>query len=107
MYKFELAIYPIADCGEDLTKGKPIETFYQGDDLDALKRAIDWTIIGAMKFHKVNGGLAFVELTIEKDGEYYDRDEGNVFVDLKNNYVKHEAENDFYADLRLEQMEQM
>lgn len=88
-YKITLYIYPIADCGKDLSKGEPLEVFYEGTDLDALKRAIDWTIIETMKMHKANDGETLVEMEIEKNDEYYDRDEAVVFVDLKNNRVKY------------------
>ncbi len=83
MYKLTLYISPIADNGE------PLEVSYEGTDLDALKRAIDWTIIETMKVHNTNDGETFVELAIEKDGEYYDHDEATVFVDLQNNRVKY------------------
>lgn len=88
-YKITLYIYPIADCGKDLSKGEPLEVSYEATDLDALKRAIDWTIIETMKMHKANGGETLVEMEIEKNDEYYDRDEAVVFVDLKNNRVKY------------------
>ena len=89
MYELTLYIYPIADCSEDLIKGEPLDVSYEGEDLDALKRAIDWTIIETMKVHNANDGETFVELAIEKDGEYYDHDEATVFVDLQNNIVKY------------------
>ena len=89
MYKLTLYIYPIADCGEDLTKGEPIEVSYEGTDLCAMKLAIDNTIIATMTLYNSNDGETFVELAIEKDGEYYDHDEATVFVDLQNNRVKH------------------
>lgn len=88
-YKLTLAIYPIADCGEDLSKGEPLEVSYEGTDLDALKRAIDWTIINTMKVHNANDGETFVELDIEHNGNYYDHDEQTVFVDLQNNRIKY------------------
>ena len=88
-YKITLYIYPITDCGKDLSRGEPLEVSYEATDLDALKRAIDWTIIETMKMHKANGGETLVEMEIEKNDEYYDRDEAVVFVDLKNNRVKY------------------
>jgi hypothetical protein len=90
MYKLTLYIYPIADCGEDLTKGEPLEVSYEGADLDALKRAIDWTILETMKVHNANDGEAFVDLVIEKDDEYYDSDSAIACVDLTNNCIKYE-----------------
>lgn len=88
MYKITLYIYPISDCGEDLIKGEPIEISYEGTDLYELKKSIDNTIVQTMKTHNTNDGEVFVELAIEKNGEYYDHDEATVFVDLQNNTVK-------------------
>ena len=88
MYKITLDIYPIADCGEDLTKGDPIEISYEGTDLCELKKFINNTIVQTMKAFNANDGETFVELAIEKDGEYYDHDEATVFVDLQNSTVK-------------------
>lgn len=88
-YKLTLTIYPIADCGRDLRIRDALEVSYEGEDLDALKRAIDWTIINTMKAHNANDGETFVDLDIEKNGEYYDHDEATVFVDLKNNHIKY------------------
>lgn len=85
-YKLTLVIYPIADCGEAL------EVSCEGTDLDALKRAIDWTIINTMKVHNANDGETFVELDIECNGEYYDHDEQTVWVDLQNNCIKYGIE---------------
>lgn len=85
-YKLTLTIYPIADRGDAL------EVSYEGTDLDALKRAIDWTIINTMKVHNANDGKTFVELDIEKNGEYYDHDEQTVWVDLQNNCIKYGIE---------------
>ena len=101
MYKLTLYICPIADNGE------PLDVSYEGNDLDALKREIDWAIINTMKVHNANDGETYLEMFIEKDGEYYDHDEGTVVVDLRNNLVKYEIANDFYADLIMEQHEQM
>ena len=90
MYKLTLYIYPIANCGEDLTKGEPLEVSYEDKDLYAMKLTIDNTIIAVMKELNANDGETFVEMHIEKDGEYYDHDEQTVFVDLQNNTVKYE-----------------
>ena len=89
MYKLTLYIYPIADCGEDLIKGEPLEVSYTGNDLYAMKLAINNTIIAVMALHNANDGEAFVEMHIEKDGEYYDHDEQTVFVDLQNNHIEY------------------
>lgn len=98
MYKLTLYICPIADNGE------PLDVSCEGNDLDALKRAIDWTIINTMKVHNANDGETFVELNIEKDGKYYDHDEATVFVSLKDEKVIYDT---FYDDLLMEQQEQM
>ena len=89
MYKFELTIHSIADCGEDLSKGEPIVASYEGNDLDAMKRDIDFSILDAMRKFNANDGETFVELLIERNGEYYDHDEATVFVDLKNNRIEY------------------
>ena len=91
-YKLTLTIYPIADCGWSLSRGKALEVSYEGTNLDALKRAIDWNIINTMKAHNANDGETFVELDIEKNGNYYDHDEQTVFVDLQNNRIKYGIE---------------
>ena len=88
-YKLTLTIYPIADCGWSLRRSEALDVSYEGTDLDALKRAIDWTIINTMKAHNANDGETFVDLDIEKNGEYYDHDEQTVFVDLQNNRIKY------------------
>ena len=87
-YKITLSIYPIADCGEDLRKGEPLEVSYEGNDLDAMKLAINNTVIAVMKELNVNDGLTLVECDIEKNGEYFDNEEGYYRVDLANNTAK-------------------
>ena len=89
VYKITLAIYPIADCGKDLTKGEPLETSYEGNNLVILKRAIDWTIINTMKIHNANDGETFVEMDIEKDGKYFDHDEITAVVDLRHSSLRY------------------
>ena len=89
MFKITLYIYPIADCGEDLTKGEPLEVSYKGYTLEAMKAALDNTIIAVMALHNANDGETFIEMLIEKDGKYYDHDEATVFVDLKNNHIEY------------------
>ena len=88
-YKLTLAIYPIADCGKDLSRGNPLEVSYEGSDLDALKRDIDYVILDTMRKFNANDGETFVELDIEHNGRYYDHDEQTIFVDLKNNHIKY------------------
>lgn len=88
-YKLTLAIYPIADCGEDLSKGEPLEVSYEGTDLNVMKLAIDNTIIAVMKELNANDGETFVEMDIEHNGEYYDHDEQTIFVDLQNNRIQY------------------
>lgn len=92
IYKLTLAIYPIADCGADLSKGEPLEVSYEGTDLNVMKLAIDNTIIAVMKELNANDGETFVELDIEHNGNYYDHDEQTVFVDLQNNCIKYGIE---------------
>ena len=88
-YKITLTIYPIADCGKDLSRGDPLEVSYEGSDLDALKRNIDHTILDTMRKLNANDGETFVRLDIEHNGRYCDHDEQTVWVDLQNNLIKY------------------
>ena len=107
-YKLTLTIYPIADCGKDLTKGEPLEAIIEGYNVFEMKSEIDYTILATMKAHSANDGETFVELDIEQNGEYYDHDEQTVWVDLQNNRIKYGISNDeLYTDLLAEQREQM
>lgn len=92
MYKLELTIYPIADCGKDLKHGEPLVVSYEGNDVYEMKKDIDATILRAMRELNANDGETFVKLLIEHNGEYYDHDEQWIFVDLENNCVKHGIE---------------
>lgn len=92
MYKIILTICPIADCGEDLQHGEPIEVSYEGNDAYQMKKDIDDTILSAMKELNANDGETFVEFLMEHDGEYYDHDEQWIYVDLANNCIKHGIE---------------
>lgn len=92
MYKLELTIYPIADCGEDLKHGEPLEVSYEGNDIHQMKKDIDTTILHTMRELNANDGETFVELLIEHDGEYYDHDEQCIYVDFKNNCIKYGIE---------------
>lgn len=87
-YKMTLLIYPLADCGEDLSKGEPLEVSCKSEDLNALKRVIGWEILQTMKVHNANDGLTFVRCDIEKNGEYFDCDEGYYRVDVASNIAK-------------------
>ncbi len=89
-YKLTLDIYPIADCGANLDKGEPITMFYVGFDLDLMKSQINEMVLRAMKSLDASDGETFVELSITKNGQYYDHDEATVFVDLNNNTITYE-----------------
>ena len=106
-YKLTLTIYPIADCGEDLNKGEPLEAIIEGNNVFEMKSEIDYTILATMKAHKANDGVTFVEMDIEKDGEYYDHDEQTVWVNLQTDRVVYGFDNELCADLLMEQREQM
>ena len=84
MYKITLYINPIAD------KGDPLEVSYEGEDLDDLKRMMSWTILETMRVHNASDGDIYIDLFIEKNGEHYDHDEGNAFVDLKSNRIQYD-----------------
>lgn len=90
MFKITLDIYPIADCGKDLSKGEPSTISYEGADLYQLQYYISDTLINVMRAFNCNDGETFIEIAIEKDGEYYDHDEVTVFVDFINNRVRYE-----------------
>jgi hypothetical protein len=92
MYKITLTIYPIVDCGKDLQHGEPIEVSYEGNDAYQIKKDVDDTILRAMKELNTNDDEAFVEFLMEHDGEYFDHDEQWIYVDIKNNRVKHGIE---------------
>lgn len=92
MYKIELTIYPMADCGKDLKHGEPIEVSYEGNDPYEMKLDIDGTILRTMKELNANDGETFVEMLMEHNGEYYDHDEQWIYVDLANNSIKHGIE---------------
>lgn len=91
-YKITLAIYPIADCGKDLSKGEPCEVSYEGSDVYELKKFIDATILNTIRALNASDGETFVEMDIEHNGEYYDHDEQTIFVDLKNNRIQYGIE---------------
>ena len=88
MYKITLDIYPIADCGEDCTKGDPIEISYEGSDISELKKCINATVLNAMRAFNANDGLTRIEYTIEENGEYIDHEVGYYNIDLANNTAK-------------------
>lgn len=92
MYKIELTIYPIADCGEDLQHGESITVSYEGNDAHQMKTDVDDVILNAMKELNANDGETFVEFLMEHDGEYFDHDEQWIYVDIKNNRVEHGIE---------------
>ena len=92
MYKITLTIYPIADCGEDLSKGEPCEVSYEGSDVHELKKYIDDTILNTIRALNTSDGETFVEMDIEHNGEYYDHDEQTIWVDLQNNCIKYGIE---------------
>lgn len=88
-YRMNLSIYPVATCGDDLQKGKPLEVSSEDTDLYELKRRIEWLILSAVS--KKHEGKCFVEMVIEKDGRYYDQDEQWVVVDPLNKTIKYEG----------------
>lgn len=90
VYKMTLHIYPVADCGEDLSTGEPISIESEGDDVYELKRRITSLILYTMTTFKANDGECFLEMSITKDGgDYFDRDEGWVTVDLNSRTVEY------------------
>lgn len=77
MYKIILDVHP--------TEGNSFAISYEGNDLVKLKGYINDTIINTMKVLEVGDGETFVEMSIEKDGKYYDHDEATVWVDFEKN----------------------
>lgn len=81
-YKMTLYIYPVADCGEDLQTGDPLEVSSEGEDLYEMKCGVNELILNTMTAFNANDGKCFIEVRIEKDDEYFDCDEWWVSVNL-------------------------
>ena len=84
-YKMTLYVYPVAVCGKDMQKGKPIEMFVAGTDVYKLKTRTEELVFDAMSRY---GGECFVEMRITKDDEYFDSDEWWCYVNLQKKTVK-------------------
>lgn len=89
-YKMSLYVYPVARCGVDLQKGKPLEVSVEGSDLFELKLKTEELVLSLMS-SKNYEGECFVELRTEKNGEYHDSDEWWAVVDLVAKKVRNEG----------------
>lgn len=85
VYGLSLSVYPTAVCGEDLQTGSPIEISVESENLYALKSGIDELLLSIVPC----SGRCFVEMTVTKDGQYYDRDEQWCTVDLDEKTVQY------------------
>ena len=83
-YVMSLYVYPVALCGDDLQKGNPLEVSAKGDDLYALKMRTEELILSCCDYD----GECFVEIRVEKDGQYCESDEVWAEVDLVAKKVK-------------------
>ena len=80
-YMMTLSIYPVVKCGSDLQKGSPLEVTARGEELYRLKMRAEELVLSAMSEKKYSG-KCFVEMLVEKNGSYCERDEWWVDVDL-------------------------
>ena len=76
-----LSIYPVSLCGSDLQKGNPLKVYAEGEELCRLKMQAEELVLSAMSDKRLDGEC-FIEMLIEKNGSYHDRDEFWVDVDL-------------------------
>lgn len=76
---FEIIMELEAQCDN----GNIITVKENGEALEEmnLKKDIKGVILRTLKEHKATGGIYNINLLIEKDGEYYDRDEITVNID--------------------------
>lgn len=79
-YKITLTIYP-ADA-------ERIEVSYEGSDIYELKKHINATILSTMRTLNADDDLTRIEYVIEKNGEYFDSEEGYYRVDWVNGVPK-------------------
>ena len=86
VYKMSLYVYPVSLCGSDLQKGSPLEVTAEGTDLYEMKLKTEELVLSAVA--PDYDGECFVELRVEKDGEYCESDEWWVDVDLVEKKVK-------------------
>lgn len=89
-YIMSLYVYPVEKCGTDLQRGEPLEESAEGTDLYELKMKANQLIMSAMSSEGYDGEC-FVEVRVEKDGEYCESDEYWVNVDLVENKVVNEG----------------
>lgn len=85
-YKMELYVYPVALCGSDLQKGKPLEVTSEGKDLHELKCSANEQVLSVMT-SKGYDGECFVEMRITCNEQYVDCDEWWSEVDTVNKKV--------------------
>ena len=77
-YKMTLYVYPVVLCGSDLQRSNPLEVTAEGTDLYELKQRIEELILSCCDYD----GECFVEMRVEKNGQYCESDEAWAEVDL-------------------------
>ena len=87
VYRMSLSIYPVMKCGSDLQEGEPLRVSEENEDLYQLKTKVDMLVLSVMSKEGYDG-KCFVEVLIEKNGLYSERDEYWVEVDLVEEKVR-------------------
>ena len=87
-YKMTLAIYPLCEFDKSVNEVEPLEASYENNDIDALKESLWETVFHTMKEANASNGITFIRYDIEKNGEYFDCDEGYFRIDLENNFAR-------------------
>lgn len=87
VYEMELHIYSVALCGKDLS-GEPVVTSCKCEDVCELKKRAKAEILKALDPYNLSVGDCFIEITITKNGEYFDRDEEWASVNQFNRTVE-------------------
>lgn len=87
-YKMTLSIYPLVEFNKSVTEVEPLEVSYENNDINALKESLWDAVFRTMKEANTNDGVTFIRCDIEKNGEYFDCDEGYFRIDLANNDAK-------------------
>lgn len=91
MYEMELSIYSVELCGKDLQSGSPIEVFAEGTDVSEMKERVTRIVLDALAPLHLSG-KCFIEMYFTKNGEYFDRDDCWISVDLNRHTVTYFVE---------------
>ena len=89
-FEMELYIYPVALCGEDVSRGEPLEVKASGHDLHKLKLQVNELILLTMSSEGYDGEC-FVEMRVTERGNYHSSDEWWAEVDLVNKKVEYKG----------------